>query len=240
MADIDDWLADGDAPEADWAVRITQLALAGDLGRAGPRLLLDLGALLQPHACRPAECTPGMRAPRTRSCCADLQVTLAPREIAAIEAVIPDVAARSEDPRWAAGTPAWRDGDTLTKPGKRCIFAEPTPTGLRCALHRLEDETGRPRGSVKPMPCRLFPLVVIDLGDGRRLLTAVHRTTARMVGAGSAAAYPCLRRDASRPPLFAEERDTIEALFGPKAYAALEKAAMLRGCATPHSPPPSS
>src|SRR5688572_26181272 len=146
---LDEWLADGDAPEADWTPHLLKLATRGNLGRATAKLLLDLPALEQPYACRSGECSPGMRAPKTKSCCADLEVTVTGDEQARILAALPEITAEmADDPRWPAAT-LFEDG-ALARPGGRCVFAGQHPEGLRCRLHTLEDRTGRTRGALKP------------------------------------------------------------------------------------------
>lgn len=221
--EFDDWLSAGDVPEADWSVHVVQLATRGELGRAGPGWLLDLPALAQPYGCDTGECTPGLRDRGSRSCCADLDVDLSEPELDAIDDALPEIAAHlaPRDPRWADGVPVWVEDGTLTRPGGRCVFA--TGSGMRCSLHQVEDATGRPRGTLKPFGCRLFPLIVVALDDDRRLLSAVHRRTTRHVGLPSARSFPCLR-DAARPPLVQSCRDTLTELFGPVTYRAMREA----------------
>jgi hypothetical protein len=201
MDDLDAWL--DDAPEADWATLVLRRATRGELGDGGRGLLLDLVALGQPYACRSARCSPGMRARAARSCCADLDVAVTAAERAAISAAAPGV----DDPF---------DGEVLRKRHRRCVFAEPGPDGLRCGLHGLRTPDGRP---VKPLPCRLFPLAIVDLGDGSRLLTAVHRTTASRLATRPARAFPCL---GDGPPLYVSERDTIEGVFGKRVWSRID------------------
>jgi hypothetical protein len=221
--ELDDWLEDG-GPEADWAPHLLKLATRGELGRVGD-LLLDLPALAQRHACVSGECTPGKRAARTKSCCADLEVGLTEAEVGRISAVLPEVAAwmRERDPRWADGAPIWQEERALTRSRKRCVFAVDGPDGLRCGLHQLEDATGRPRGALKPLPCRLFPLALVELEDGR-LLTAIHRRTAALLDAPSAKVFPCLRDDPARPALADEMAGTLTELFGASVSRRVRKA----------------
>lgn len=209
------WLAEGDAPEADWGGRVLQLAMRGDLGSVDD-ILLDLPALGQPFACRSKTCSAVDRPPRTRSCCADIAVQLAPWEQDAIRRAMPEIGAflAPRDGRWEDAVPEPFVGASLTRPQGRCVFSWRHAGGLRCGLHTLEDQTGRPRGTLKPMPCRLFPLLWIDLGDGRTLLSAVAKGTARKAGLGSATAFPCLRGDAGYDPLVSSMADTLRELFG--------------------------
>lgn len=222
--DLERWLTEGDAPEADWATYVLRRALRGELGDGGPGILLDLVALMQPYGCRTELCTPGMRGPRDRSCCADLEVAVTPREAEAITDALPEIATLfTEDPRWSAGVPAVIEDGALRRQGRRCIFARLGPKGLSCGLHALEDQTARPRGTLKPVPCRLFPLAVVDLADGRMLLTAIHRNTSTFLASRPARAFPCL--GAGGTPLYISEEAAITELFGRKVYKRLVVAA---------------
>lgn len=226
---LHDWLSHGEAAEADWGRHVTRLAMRGDLGAGGEGLLLDLPALAQPFACRSRTCAPSLRPARTRSCCADLDVDVTPGERDAITAALPEVAAwmQTRDARWLTGSPETFDGDTLRRPGRRCVFAAQGPGGLTCALHAVEDETGRARGTLKPMPCRLFPLAVIDLGEDRLLLSAVTRHTAGPLGLPTAGSFPCLRGDTTRvTPLVQSVRDTIRELWGDTTWRAVRRAVL--------------
>jgi hypothetical protein len=216
------WLACGDAADADWARLVVLRANGGALGLSG-RLLLDLPALAQPFRCRSGECTPGRREPRTRSCCADIEVTLTPWERRAVLRALPALAAflAPRDPRWSRGAPAIFEGDALCRPDGTCILAIRRRCGLRCALQELERARRLRPGALKPLSCRLFPLVVVDLGRGRRLLTAVHAGTALLGATPPPRLFPCLRGDPGRPPLYRELHPVLEALLGGAAYRAL-------------------
>ncbi len=221
--DVEEWLHDGEAPEADWGGYVLKRALRGELGDGGEDLLLDLPALTAPYGCRSGACTPGRRTPKARSCCADLEVGLTGGEIAAIVRALPEIAPHlSEDARWAAGAPALFDDGALRRPGRRCVFAVDRGDGLVCALQLAEAASARPAGSLKPMPCRLFPLSLVDLGDGRLMLTAIHRDTARMLDSRPARVFPCLGEG---EPLYVAERAVIEAALGAEAWARIDAAA---------------
>lgn len=204
--------------DADWGPHLLQLMSRGQVGRAGPGKLLDLPALAQAHACATGVCTPGLRAKAARSCCADLDMTPSPEARAAIEANLEEIAAfmAPRDPRWADGPPPRFDGEVATRPGRRCVFSLLGPEGLSCGLHALEDATGRPRGALKPLPCRLFPLVLVEVDERTTLLSAIHKKTARLAGSRPVSAFPCLGL-AGAPTVAASCRDTIAALWGERA-----------------------
>ncbi|MES2643378.1 MAG: hypothetical protein V4850_28095 [Myxococcota bacterium] len=207
-----------DTSGGDWTVHLLQLAARDNLGQAGKGRLLDLPALAQSWACATGACTPGLRAAGARSCCADLEMSPTPDERAAIDAALPEIAdfMAPRDPRWAAGAPAIYEGDALRRPGKRCVFAVLGPEGLGCGLHTLEDSTGRERGALKPLACRLFPLVLVEVDERTTLLSAIHRNTARLAGSRPARVFPCI--GAQGAPTVAEScADTITALWGAKA-----------------------
>lgn len=224
---LDAWLGEGDAGDGDFAAHVLRLATKGGLSRAG-RYLLDVPALTQRYACRSRECTPGRRAPRVRSCCADVDVSLSARERGAIERALPRLASfmSRRDPRWRGPllAPVIDAEGSLSRPGGRCVFAVNAEQGLRCGLHQAERAWGLRAGALKPVPCRLFPIIVVDLGEGRRLLTAVARATSALVGTYPAARFPCLRDDAARPPLYREMRSTLTALLGARATDAISRA----------------
>ena len=204
---------------SDWSAHLLGLAARGELGRATPRIWLDLPALAQPWACASGTCAPGRRAPTARSCCADLEVEPNAAELAAIEADLPGIAVEmAGDPRWSRTPALTRDG-ALARPGRRCVFALEVADGLACGLHRREDTAGLSRGTLKPLPCRLFPLVVVDIEDGRTLLSAVHRRTATLAGTRPARAFPCIGLEGV--PSVAEScQDTLTALYGARAARA--------------------
>jgi hypothetical protein len=207
--DVNDWLDDQGAPEADWTRVVLQRAMSGQLGHGGEGVLLDMLALTQPHACRPHLCTPGMRGRSERSCCADLEVSVADEEVSAIDAALPEIAlAMQGDARWADGVPTWHEEGALVRHAdrgsrrKRCVFAESTPDGLRCVLHRL---------------------ALVAMGDGSVLVTAIHKKTARDLASRPARVFPCLSDGA--PPLYESEREVIESVLGHDVYDAIVVAA---------------
>lgn len=220
--ELSDWL--DSAPEADWGPRLLRLASRGALGRAPGGLLLDLPALAQRYGCVSGQCTPGRRAPGARSCCADLEVEPDDAERAAILAALPELARAMApvDSRWRGGPPELFEGPALRRPSRRCVFAVETKDGLRCGLHALEDVSGRPRGALKPLSCRLFPLVLVGLDDGRTLVSAIARDTARLAGSRPARAFPCL--GAASTSVAEGCADTLRELFGARTARAILRA----------------
>ena len=214
-----DWLQD--APEIDALPYLFQRMGRGEIDRIGDTYL-DLPALAQPYGCQSQTCAPGRRAPRARSCCADLEVTLSEAEQADLERNLPALTAwmQPRDPRWQAEAPPTLvdpDTRTLRRPGRRCILATLTDAeGLRCGAQAA--------GLRKPMPCQLFPLAIVDLGEEGHLLTAIHSRTARMLGSRPAAAFPCLGSGPGRTTLAEAEQATLTALYGPRKAQRILKA----------------
>ena len=238
---LDAWLNEGEAGDGDFGAHVLRLATTGGLARAG-RYLLDVPALTQPYACDSSECTPLRRAPRTRSCCADVSVSLSLRERRALERAMPRLTLymARRDARWreaqevssnremqTRNKPIDADG-VLSRPGGRCVFAVEQARGLRCGLQLAERSWGRAPGTLKPLPCRLFPIIVVDMGEGQRLLTAVARRTASLVGTYPAARFPCLRNDARRRPLYREMAATLRSVFGAPAARDITRALRVR------------
>ena len=194
---------------------------AGDLADIDG-VLVDLPALSRRFACRPLVCTPGARARGVVSCCADIEVPLTGAERRAIERRLPLITRTlaGRDRRWRDGVPdVFDDTRQLTRPGRRCVFAYPSADGLRCGLHTAADEAGLPVASIKPSPCRLFPLVLLEQG-GRRILTASYGEVAAGLGGPPEHRLACLvLRDA--PRMFESCRGTIEETFGAAFYRRL-------------------
>jgi hypothetical protein len=183
-------------------------------------VLVDLSALARRRfECRPLACTPGSRDRGIVSCCADIEVPLTGAEARAITRGLPAVASTmaARDRRWSRGIPVVFDASRhLLRPGRRCVFAYPSPSGLRCGLHTAAEEHGLPVESLKPSPCRLFPLVVLEYG-GRTVLTASYGDVSAALGGPPEHRLACLGlRDA--PPLFESCRRPIEGMFGGAFY----------------------
>jgi len=116
----------------------------------------------------------------------------------------------------------------LARPDGRCVFSELDGQGrIRCHLHAYAKQTQIDRGLLQPVSCRLFPLIVIDRGGGRVLLTVVASHTRRLVSAFPPSRYPCLA-DPSLPPLHEAMRADLDWLFGDGFAQALTSAAISR------------
>jgi hypothetical protein len=106
-----------------------------------------------------------------------------------------------------------QDG-TLGRPGGRCVLSCLGPGGrIRCHLHGLARALGADRRTLQPVPCQLFPLIVVDVGDGRVALTVVSRATYRLAGTRPPAQYPCLADD-GLPPLVRSLAADLDWLMG--------------------------
>jgi hypothetical protein len=92
------------------------------------------------------------------------------------------------------------------------------PEGLRCALQEHEAELG----PLKPLACQLFPVAVVALIDGQVLLTAIHRSTARLLSSRPARVFPCLSVGSST--LAEAERPVLSKLLGARRAGRVVKA----------------
>lgn len=168
------------------------------------------------------------------SCCADLDVSPTAAERRAIGRHLPRVAALMavRDGRWRAGAPPLYAGDprrpVLARPGRRCVFAFVGEGGLRCSLHDTAERSGLPVAALKPSPCRLFPLALLEHG-GRTILTASLGPVGAFLGAPPEKALACLPPGASDlPPLYVSCREAIEELYGRPFYRRLARLAERR------------
>jgi hypothetical protein len=105
------------------------------------------------------------------------------------------------------------------RPGRRCVFAYPSEEGLRCGLHTAADTLGLPLAAIKPSPCRLFPLVVLEHG-GRTILTASYGDVSAALGGPPEHRLACLALP-DAPRLYESCRDALEETFGAPFYRRL-------------------
>jgi hypothetical protein len=103
------------------------------------------------------------------------------------------------------------------------VFSQIQQGHIRCHLHAYARHARIDRDQLQPVSCRLFPLIVVDRGQGRVLLTVVASHTRRLVSAHPAHRYPCLD-DAGLPPLYQSMRGDLDWLFGSGFANALAKA----------------
>lgn len=190
-------------------------------------ILVDRAVLEQRFRCVPNSCAPGRRERGTVSCCADVELVPSSaelRRLARLEAPLRAWIAPRE-PRVQTDEPGfWRTGGgCITRPGRRCVFSNVDPSGrIRCTLHAFARREQLPRERVQPLSCRLFPLILVDLGRSGVALTVVSKSTWRLVSAHRPQRYPCLR-DARLPWLTESMRADLDWLFGAGFAAALAR-----------------
>jgi hypothetical protein len=215
----------GEPPDWDaWLLRRMSRGEVVDVGG----VLVDQAVLRQRFACVSDRCAPGPARGKCRSCCADAFVSLTPAEEHRLRRC-DDLLGfmKAHEPRLAAnqGRDFFRQaGESgLIRPGRRCVFSQIDKKGrIRCHLHAYARHARLDRGTLQPVSCRLFPLIVVDRGQGRVLLTVVAPHTRRLVSAHPAHRYPCLA-DASLPTLVHSMRGDLDWLFGPGFAQALSK-----------------
>jgi hypothetical protein len=203
------------------------------LGRMARGALLDVGGVLVDQAvldqrfeCVSEVCAPRRGRGRYRSCCADLDVALTAAEGNRLRRhthrLWPWLTRR--EPRLRplqkqdAGHPFWLavDAGHLSRPGGRCVFSQlqaRDPKRIRCHLHAYARAHDVERQTVQPLPCRLFPLILVELPTGGVLLTTLYARTTRLVGSFPVSRFPCLG-ESKRPLLTQSLARDLDWLFG--------------------------
>ena len=212
---------EGDPPDWDtWLLRRMSRREIIDVGG----VLVDRSVLRQRFACVSDRCAPGPNRGRYRSCCADACVSLSSAEDRRLAGRGVDLFRwlTTPEPRLQAGRGRdfYREAaePNLARPGGRCVFSKIDGQGrIRCHLHTYAKHARIDRGGLQPISCRLFPLIVVDCGGGRVLLTVVASHTRRLVSAYPPKRYPCLD-DASLPLLVESMREDLDWVFG-KGFA---------------------
>jgi hypothetical protein len=207
----------------DWDSWLLQRMSRGEVALVGG-VFVDRAVLRQRFACVSDRCAPGQGRGSCRSCCADVFVSLSRSEDQRLARRGVDLLGwmQAREPRLEQyqGRGFYREESELglARPGGRCVFSQLDARGrIRCRLHAYAKQARIDRGTLQPMSCRLFPLIVVDRGGGRAVLTVVASHTRRLVAAYPAKRYPCLA-DASLPPLYESMRGDLDWLFG-KGFA---------------------
>jgi len=203
----------------DWDAWLLQRMCQGEVIDVGG-VMVDRAVIRQRFACVSDRCAPGPDRGRYRSCCADAFVALSHAEDKRLAERGVDLLGwmKAREPRLAAchGRVFYRaQGEPgLARPDGRCVFSQLDGRGrIRCHLHAYAKQARSDRGELQPLSCRLFPLIVVDRGDGRVALTVVASHTRRLVSAHPPRRYPCLD-DVSLPLLCESMRQDLDWLFG--------------------------
>jgi hypothetical protein len=235
---IAEWLAAMDGDEADgeetaggpdWDAWLAGLKAAGRIVKVDG-ILVDRAVLEQRFRCVPERCSPGAERGRSRCCCADLEVHLEALERLKIEhhcAALSRYLAPREPRLGLRGKGHlgcfWREEglDLLSRPGGRCVFSRRDPKGrLRCHLHAFARSEGIDRNAVQPFTCRIFPLLLIDLGRNRLVLSVLARHNYKEFASLPPQRFPCLS-DRSLPPIYESLGGDLDWIFGEGFAAAL-------------------
>ncbi|MBI5542344.1 MAG: hypothetical protein HY901_00525 [Deltaproteobacteria bacterium] len=194
----------------DWDGWLLRRMSLGEIVTVGG-VLVDRAVLRQRFACVAERCAPRSGRGPWRSCCADVEVALDASEHRRLSRV------RRELPQ------GWEGEGCLARPSGRCALSQIDRAGqIRCVLHCLARERGVDRSEIQPLSCRLFPLIVVDFGEGRCALTLVSKTTHRLVGAFPPPRYPCLSDD-RLPPLPEALKGDLDWAFGKGFARALDR-----------------
>jgi len=197
-------------PELDWDGWLLRRMSAGRIVTVGG-VLVDRDVLDQRFACVSDRCAPRPGRGAWRSCCADVEVTL-------------DEGERRRLARASAELPqTWCERGRLVRPGGRCVCSTIDGQGrIRCRLHSIARRRDAEQSEIQPLSCRLFPLIVLDYGQGRVALTLVSKSTWKLAGAWPARRYPCLA-DPKLPPLHESMKRDLDWAFGKGFARALAK-----------------
>ncbi len=198
-------------------------------------VLVDESILDVRFACVPERCSPTVERGKFKSCCADLTVYLTKRERKRLEKYRKPLAKYmlEREPRLAKRIKGkkkkkrfWldRDGDAFARPKKRCVFSLIDSEGrIRCHLHNFAAKNGIEQTDIQPVTCRLFPLILVDLEDGRVLVTAMNTDNYKAWGGKHPKFFPCLS-DPKLPPAIESMGPTLDWLFGEGFAAELSQA----------------
>ena len=196
----------------DWDAWLLRRMNLGEIVTVGG-VFVDRAVLRARFACVSARCAPSPTRGRWRSCCADVAVALDPGERRRLARAQEDLAVEH-----------WHEDGWLAHAQGRCIFSQIDGRGrIRCRLHGIARRRQLDRSEVQPLSCRLFPLVVLDFGEGRTALTLVSASTRRLVGSFPPTRYPCLS-DPKLPRLVRSLRGDLDWIFGPGFARALGRA----------------
>lgn len=185
-------------------------------------VMVDRALLEARFACIPERCSPAVARGQYRSCCADLVVSLSPKERGRLlrrrRLLGEHLGAREEILRGSGPvSPSyWLDDEdvALARPHGRCAFSKIEKDGrIRCHLHTFAKAQGLALADVQPHSCGLFPLALFELSPGRFLLTMLQKSNHKLLGALPPNRFPCLSDD-KQPPLIDSMRHTLDRLFG--------------------------
>ena len=165
-------------------------------------------------------------------CCRHHDLELTRADLAALEAVQPELLAAY--PRLAATVGRrgrlWKHNDNferimLQKSGGDCLFL--LPGGDGCYLHRFALERGLDPIDVKPYICSLYPVVVIVI-DEQVVVTTLNEDSARILETGDNHNACLAKKGRSEDHVLFRSRDIITRMFGVKAWQAMHDAVFPR------------
>ena len=182
-------------------------------------ILVDEKVLKTHFACVPERCSPVRGRRNWRSCCTDVYVPLSSDEKHRLALMHRELARHlsRREPRLECRVEDFYldgDGGALCQPGGRCVFSQLDERGrIRCHLHKFAERHGISRTDVQPYTCRMFPLLLILLDNGRILLTVLNKSNYKAFNTYAPKSFPCLA-DPSLPPLVESMAGTLDWLFG--------------------------
>ena len=191
-----------------------------------PGVWVDRAVLTQRFACVSDRCLPRPGRVAFRSCCADLGCVLSHGEARRLrphtEALWKHLVRRDRrllqhcHPPGQGDRPFWLDesGEYLARPDDRCVFSTIDGRGrIRCELFAFAKAQGLDRHDVQPVPCSMFPFVLLDMCDGSLALSVMNRQTYRYIPTWHPRHFPCLS-DPALPYLTESAAGDLDFFFG--------------------------
>lgn len=231
----DPWgLEEVEATGYDWEDWFPKAAARDQILNLG-RVWVDRAVLTQRFACVSERCLPRPGRGAFKCCCADLGCVLSHGEARRLRGhtkrLWQFMASRETRllqhlyPPGKGDRPFWLDesGEYLERPDDRCVFSSIDPSGrILCELFAYAESEGIDRHEIQPVPCSLFPLVLLDMNDGTLGLSVMNRQTYRYIPTWHTRHFPCLS-DPSLPYLTESSARDLDFMFGEGFAAELRR-----------------
>ncbi len=220
----------------DWEEWFPAQAAKGNLIKVGG-VWVDRYLITAHFACVSERCLPRPGRGHYKCCCADLECVVShsegnrmkphtkrlwnfmvKKERRLIQHCWPPEETERDEPFWLDDSL-----ENLERPDGRCVFSGIDLQGrIRCHLFSYAQSQGIRRREVQPLPCRLFPLVLLDMEDNRLGLTIMGRDNYQYVPTYHPRYFPCLS-DPTLPYVTESAQRDLDFFFGDGFAAELRR-----------------